>query len=195
MINQVITKLSICNRALLMLNNTLMSSMEEETKNGAYCSFLYPIIKEELLTSYNWKCAVGYDSLTFIEKLANDNLSYPYKFELPQDCLKVLLVDNANNFLKIGNNLFATAQDIKIVYIKNIDEKDFDSNLGYLLSIKLALELAYSLTLDGSLVSYLKALYQEKFAQFSNLDSKTGGNIVYKEDQENTTWINSHSQE
>jgi hypothetical protein len=176
-----------------MLNNTLMSAMDEETKNGAYCSFLYPIIKEELLTSYNWKSAVAYDSLICVETLNNNNLTYPYKFELPQNCLKVLLVNNANNFLKIGNNLFATSKDVKIIYIKNIDEQDFDSNLGYLLSIKLALELAYSLTLDGSLVSYLKALYQEKFAQFSNLDSKTGGNIIYTEDQENTTWINSHS--
>jgi len=193
MSNNIITKLSICNRALLMLNNTLMSTMDEETKNGAYCSFLYPIIKEELLTSYNWKSAVAYDSLISVETLNNNNLTYPYKFELPQNCLKVLLVNNANNFLKIGNNLFATSKDVKIIYIKNIDEQDFDNNLGYLLSIKLALELAYSLTLDGSLVSYLKALYQEKFAQFSNLDSKTGGNIIYTEDQENTTWINSHS--
>ena len=182
-------KLDICNRALLMLKKNFITALDEDTLDANYCNFLYDNIKAEVLGVYPWSCALKKVSLQSINQ--KGGLGYPYTFKLPQLLLKAIYVNNTKDYQKVGDLLFCKTNNIDLIYTYNIEEEKLDSYVAHLITLKLALELSYSINNDMSYSNNLKKLYDENFAKACNLDSKNGANIILEKEEGLyfSTWI------
>ena len=182
-------KLDICNRALLMLKRNFITSLQEESLDANYCNFLYDKIKTEVLTMYPWHCALKKICLECIE--SKGSLDYPYTFKLPKLLLKVVYVNNTTDYQKVGDLLFCKSNTIDLIYIANILEENLDSYIAYLITLKLAFELSFSLENDMSVSNNLKKLYDENMKKAFNTDSKNGSSIILENNDEfyKSTWI------
>jgi len=170
------SKLDICNRALRLIGEVMVSSLDEKTKAAEECKFLYPIVKRETIESYPWKCTrkeVLLRSL-YNKNDVTDSEDYNYKFLLPFDCIRVLAVNKGNCFKRDGIYLYSNSSTIKLYYTADVDEKYLTLRLCKIISLKLALELTFSLFGDTALINRLNNLLNIENKKLTQLDSEEG---------------------
>lgn len=168
------SRLDICNRALRLVGSDFISSLDQNTKPAEECRFLYPIIKREVIESYPWKCTRKKVKLNSLYASFNDNKNYQYKFLLPFNTVRVLSVDDTNKFERDGIYLYASSSCISLQYTADVDESFMTPRLTKIISLKLALELVFTLLLETDLIKYLSKLIDEEDKRLKQLDSEEG---------------------
>ena len=79
------TDVSICNKALLLLGSSSITSFTDGTPQGNACSVLYPDVKRTTLGMYPWSFTVAKAQLS--RETATPNSEWTYQFTLPNDML------------------------------------------------------------------------------------------------------------
>jgi len=79
------TDVSICNKALLLLGSSSITSFSDGTPQASACSTLYPDIKKTTMGMYPWSFTVAKATLT--RQTATPNNEWSYQFTLPNDML------------------------------------------------------------------------------------------------------------
>jgi hypothetical protein len=81
-------KLSICNLALTLLGQRVVTALNDTTENGRRMIVLYDILRDSVLSSYPWNFAkrksVG------VLSVADDITGWDYLYAYPTDCLNVI---------------------------------------------------------------------------------------------------------
>lgn len=185
------SKLDICNRALRLAGEHVISSLSDVSRNADECAFLYPIVKDEIIGCYPWHCAQKELSLKAIydpEQEASSRIMSPYhyKFLLPFDCVNVQTVDRCANFKRDGLYLYASKDEITLFYTASIPEDLMSLRLCKMISLRLALELALVLSDNEALINRLHTLNELELKKLTQLDSEEGQSIFKAEN-------NSHS--
>lgn len=169
------SKLSICNRALRLCGENILTTLEEPSKLAEECNFLYPIIKREVIESYPWKCCRKLINLQSIyESNQEEYTQYPYKFLLPYDCVRVVSVNDTNNFLRDGIYMYAANSNIQLCYIADVPEEYFTIRLSKIIALKLAVELVFALNDNTELINRLYSTLELETRKVTALDSEEG---------------------
>ncbi len=179
-------QLNLSNRALQIVKQNSILSLDEDSKEALAVNFLYFQVKKQILSSYNWKCSTL--SIALVLKSNKDN-SYLYALDLPNNFITA--INGGNNYIIKNSKIYSNSQNIKLTYIANIAEEELDLHIIDYFIYKLALELSYSFINDLTFVNYLRNIAEEKFKIATNMDSKNNYNNNNPNNEElSKLWVN-----
>lgn len=149
------TAVSICSNALLMLGAQTINSFNDSANldRAKLCANLYPTVRNKLLRSHPWNCAVK--RLLLAPDASAPVFGYSYQFQLPTDCLRVLEVGSGGaqiDYLIEGRQILTDAASIELRYVfLNTDENSWDEALVHLATLAMAARIAYAVTQSASM--------------------------------------------
>lgn len=159
----------IINRALRLIKEKSISSLDENTPIARCCKDLYPQIRIQVLSSHPWNCAMKRIKLTKLEE--EPCFGFTHYHQLPNDCLKIVELKEDQSWLREGHKIASNTNEAHILYIANIDSHLMNANLVRVIAARLAFEIAQSLGESNSLSERLWKLYQQEFKEAKHLDS------------------------
>lgn len=149
------TAVSICSNALLMLGAQTINSFNDATAldRAKLCANLYPTVRNDLLRTHPWNCAVK--RLVLSPDATPPAFGYSQQFQLPTDCLRVLDVAEGGaqiDYRLEGRSIQANTTVLQLRYVfRNEDENTWDETLVSLMTLAMAARLAYAVTQSASL--------------------------------------------
>lgn len=149
------TAVSICSNALLMLGaQTINSFTDAANLNRAkLCSNLYPTVRDSMLRSHPWNCAIK--RLLLAPDATPPAFGYANSFQLPADCLRVLEVGEGGvqiDYLIEGRTVQSDAVALELRYLfRNEVENTWDSALVNIMTLAMAARLAYAITQSAAM--------------------------------------------
>lgn len=161
----------ICNIALSNLGDQKISSLSDANERARLCNLRYDDVRDSVLRSHPWSCAV---TRTLLAR--NDTApvwGFSYSYSLPSDCLRVLDVEEWETPFRIESGVIVTdAETVKLKYIKQVtDPNEFDSLIIQALALKLASEIAESLTGRPELRNAMLSKFVATVAEARSVDS------------------------
>lgn len=168
----------ICNSALLRLGAERISSINEPSKEANLCKEQYQRSHRDLLRSHPWNFAVRRKQLGRLEESPAFEFSHAY--QLPNDCIRVLAIDrenikDENEFQIEGDKILTDLSSLKIKYISNVqDPRKFDFNYKELLALKLAKDIAYSVTQSSNLVQLITNDFERAYMDARSFNAQEG---------------------
>lgn len=163
------TQVSICSNALLLLGAKTINSLDEGTDRASIASNLYASVRDALLRSHPWNCAVKRVILAAdVEVPAFD---YGAQFTLPADWLKTLSVGPDGyevDYKHESGKILANGTSLALRYIfRNEVEATWDAMLVRAMELKMAAEMAYPITASASMadMTHNKLLQHMKAAR------------------------------
>lgn len=173
---------SICNFALVSLGADAIVSIDANETNARKCKALYEMVRDEELSDYNWKFSLHRVELA---KLTTEPLfGWIVSYALPSDCRRAIKVsssyslsNDSDNFEINGTTVYCNIEPCFLKYQRNItDPNSFPSYFSRLLSARLAMELAYSITDNATLRVEAKENYNSTKKAARTADAQQGNN-------------------
>jgi len=167
----------ICNIGLTNLGDQKISSLTDNNERARLCNLRYEDTRDAVLRSYPWTCAVTRAKLA--RSSTNPVWGFSYRYQLPSDCLRVLDLYDWDDEHYIENGFIVTdSEQAWIKYIKRIeDPNEFDSLLIHAIGLRLAMEIAESLTGRPELRNNMLGKYNTVLAEARSADSSERGNV------------------
>jgi hypothetical protein len=167
----------ICNIALSNLGDQKISSLSDANERARVCNLRYDDVRDSVLRSHPWSCAIKRTQLA-----RNDTApvwGFDYAYSLPSDCLRVLDVEEWETPFRIENgNIVTDAEKVKLKYIKQVlDPNEFDSLIIQAIALKLASEIAESLTGRPELRNNMLSKFLSVVAEARSIDSAERANV------------------
>ena len=78
----------ICNLALIKYGDRLITSINDDSKEGRACKVLFPLMRDEMLYAHPWNFAMRRVDITGSIS-TSPIFGYDYAYQLPPDCLRV----------------------------------------------------------------------------------------------------------
>ena len=168
---------AICNTALNRLVANTITSFTENSKEARLCNAEYEGIRDQVLRSHPWNCALR--RATLAQESDTPSFGYAYQYILPTDpyCLRVLQMETEVEQFKVeGRKLLTDESTAKILYIGRVtDPEEFDSLLVDTLSARIAVEFAFNITGSRTLQADMFDLYNRKLALARSFDAQESG--------------------
>ncbi|WP_137972000.1 hypothetical protein [Pseudomonas sp. F(2018)] len=149
------TAVSICSNALLMLGAQTINSFNDAANldRAKLCANLYPTVRNDLLRSHPWNCAIK--RMLLAPDSTPPAFGYSQQFQLPTDCLRVLEVTAGGqqiDYLLEGRQIQADTTSLELRYVfLNTDENSWDESLVNLATLAMAARIAYAVTQSASM--------------------------------------------
>lgn len=180
------TETSISNSALIKIGSKRITSIDDDLKEARVCKEQLPKIRDEVLASHPWNCAIRRAQLGLLaESPIQVNDSYTNQFQLPSDCLRVLEIDadpSVQNWVVEGGILLTNNTDCRIRYISlEPDYSKYSPSLLEAIAWRLAADLAFNIMQNSSLGERIFVLYERHLALARSIDSQEGGLIRLKQ--------------
>ena len=162
---------SINNQALAKLGANSITSIDDDTTGNAIkCRAIYENVRDSLLRTYIWNCAIERAELALLSSTPEFGYSYQYTLPAAPYCLRVLEMDGDYEFKVEGRKLLTDQDSCKIRYIKRVtNPTHLDSLFVKVMVCELASQLAVSITQSKTLkekldVELKAALLEAKMA-------------------------------
>ncbi len=174
MTQPITNAVTICNSALLKIGAGVISSLDQTTKTAVICNTLYAYIRDEVMGSAPWRFATKRVALT-----PNGNTpiyDYQFSFDIPQDCLRLLVPENDQIVWTVeGNEILANQDTMHIKYLyRNEDESSWDARFCEAFAWRLAMELALALTNSIPTKQEAEKSYNNALAQARAMNAVIG---------------------
>ncbi len=92
----MLSRVQICNMALLSIGTRTVASLDENTPEATYCNQHYDLAVEEALRDFPWNFAQARKSLAQVPMPETWRREYPYAYAYPGGCLHLhTLIDQA----------------------------------------------------------------------------------------------------
>lgn len=152
----MISPVDICSNALLMLGAKPIASFDEAAPAGSnldrarLCSNLYPMVKADVLRSHPWHCAIKRVQLS--PDATAPAFGYTYRFLQPADWLRTLGVGDRcqQRYATEGKYYLADEPVFPLTYLADIPETQMDSMLVAVMTLSMAVRLAYPITASNT---------------------------------------------
>lgn len=139
---------------------------------------MYPRFKEDALSSYNWRSAIGYKTITCTEPVTNTDPRYKYTAPVPDDFIKLVGLwedeeryrDARNRASVVGETVFSHLEEITIGYMANKIETAFDNWLSTYMIAYIASAGATLAGVSNDKRAELIGLEQNKWFKCSTVD-------------------------
>jgi hypothetical protein len=178
------TSLDIINGALINIGEEPITSINEKKKAGRLVKNRYEIVRREVLRRHPWKCASARAILS--PRTTTPAFGRTREFSIPPDVIRIWRVVDVSNIqlLQDVTNedeswrqetdvIISDFPELGIEYVK--DEKNvgrFDPLLVQAMSLRLAVDIGYSLTQDKDLRAQLQSLFVEILGKAKSADAK-----------------------
>ena len=83
-----LSEVAIANMAATTLDDTHLNSLEEDSNLGRFMSSQFGLVRDELLASHVWACALTRKNVG--KMTADPDFGYDYQYQLPSDCLRII---------------------------------------------------------------------------------------------------------
>jgi hypothetical protein len=166
---------SICNSALIKVGADRITSLTEDTQRARLVNEQYNKCRKELLRSHPWNFATKRTELAAL--VQEPEYEYSYQFQLPADCLRVLKTNLYSDepFKIEGRLLLCDSNTIKILYIKDeTDTSKFDASFDETLALRIAADIAYTLSGSATLANGLMEAYKYSLKDARSFDAQEG---------------------
>lgn len=159
------SKVQICNLALARLGAARITSLTDNTESANLCNLLFNDIAEEVMMEGAWTSTLVRTDLAQTTNTPSYDYTYEYQLPVNPKCLKVLavndLVQGDIDYRIEGDKLLCNDSTIKILYISYLtDTEAYGTALKTAIVSRLAMELAYPITGNASLVDALMRRYE-----------------------------------
>ena len=171
-----ISKVQICNMALVKIGQARIASLEQQdNKPAATCKLLYDQMVLETLEEHNWSFARKREALA---KIADNPSAYwAASFALPTNMVKARSIDRASGLAEIPyeleeDMLYCNELAPVLIYTASItDPLKFSSGFVRLLVVRLAMETCTPLLDEESSPVDLLKLYDDTLRKVTGFDS------------------------
>lgn len=147
------TAVSICSNALLMLGDKPINSFAEASDRAKLAANLWPQLRDYVLRSHPWNCAVKRQVLSPLAEAPA--FGFSYKFLLPGDWLRTLQIgeDGERPEYRIeSRNILMNEGTCKLRYIwRNDNPATWDALLVHAMTLVMKTAFAYPITQAGSI--------------------------------------------
>ena len=172
-----LSEVAICNLALQDVGRGLaITALDENSQAARACSLRYPFARDACLRAYDWNFAAARASLPALA--TPPAFGFANAFELPPDCLFVRTVGEADDcawVVESGTLLTDDGAPLKITYTRAVtDPALFDPLFAETLAIRIASEIAVSLTESVGKAQSLWQIYLQKLAEARRRDAQEG---------------------
>lgn len=153
--------IDICNRALLTLGDSTITSLSDSNPEAKLCSAFYEPSVVACLSSYIWSFALEQSILTR-DVVSPVYFGLPYIYDLPVGFIRVADIRFKSSALRVkGKKVYRNVDDPMLEYVKRVDEDMFHPAFLDYLTYSLAERLAIPLLEDQSKL----ALYNQRAIQ------------------------------
>lgn len=175
---------SICNLALGHLGIPSIADIEQtESTEARLCRSFYPLSRDSLLREHEWNFAIKRAVLS--QLVTGPTYGYDYAYQLPDDCLRVLAVNNtqpsdpSRRFAIEGETVVTNEETAQAAYLfRQEDTTRFDPIFIEALSYKLASMLAGPLTQDEAMKREMERNYALTVAKAKYIDGNEGRKML-----------------
>lgn len=168
------SEVQVCSNALLMLGAQTINSFDDESERATLCSNLWENARDAVLRSHPWNCAVKRVQLAPLADAPA--FEWPYQFQLPGDCLRILSVGEEGEtpaYTVEGRAILCDESLLKLRYLyRNEDVPSWDSMLVSAMEAYMAMTLAYPITKSQSTQETMAKLYEFKLRQARTVDGQ-----------------------
>lgn len=147
------TPVSISSNALLMLGDKPIASFDEATDRARVCANLWPSVRDSVLRSHPWNCAIKRARL--LPDATSPAFDWDYQFTVPGDFLRVLSVGelySEDEWRVEGQMILANWSPLLLRYVyRNENPATYDGMLVDVMTAQMAARMAYPLTQSAAL--------------------------------------------
>lgn len=174
MSNPSLSSTSVCNSALLKVGADLISSLTDGSRAANICDTLYVVIRDKVMGDAPWR-----NSVLQVQLIATGTVplfTYQYSFQIPNDCLRVLTVDDTTWTVVSGGLIYCNNPGpLNVTYIqRNTDESSWDERLAEAVSLAMAREIALALVQSVPLAQQMDKMYQQAIKDARALNAVVG---------------------
>lgn len=149
------TAVSICSNALLMLGAGTINDFNEDNDRTKIASNLYPQVRDAVLRSHSWNCAVK--RLALAPETTAPAFDYANQFAVPDDWLRTLQVGirgSEDDHRHEGRKILANVDVLYLRFIyRNDIEGSWDTMLVHGVSLLMKAAMAYPITKSAALAT------------------------------------------
>lgn len=147
------TAVSICSNALLMLGDKPINSFAEATDRARLASNLWPDLRDFVLRSHPWNCAIK--RVTLSPQATAPEFDFSYSFLLPSDWLRTLQVGQRGErpeYQIEGRTILMNEAVLRLRYVwRNDNPATWDQLLVHAMTLVMKAAFAYPITQAGSI--------------------------------------------
>lgn len=174
------SRVSISNLALTILGADRITSLEDNSENARRLNAIYDYCLEDVLRSHPWNFSMSRQQLARLS--TTPIYGYDYEYQLPGNCLRPIVVSDGTNLItdyKIeSRKLLCDYTDVYIKFISNVaDPNQYTSQFIFVLSSRLAAEIAYAVTNNKSTAEQMFQLYAVRLQQAKETDAQESDSV------------------
>jgi len=165
---------------MTVLGADRITSLSDATENARRLTAIYDDCLEDVLRAHPWNFAITRTSLAVLA--STPAFEYDYEFQLPSGCLRVIEVSDGSSPItayKIeGRKLLLNYDTVYIKYISNVtDPNQYTSQFIFVLSSRLAAELAYAITNNKATAELMVQLYLDRLQKCKETDAQESDSV------------------
>lgn len=170
------SEVQICSNALLLIGSRTISSFTEEGDPPLIASNLWPTVRDAVLRSHPWNCAMKRVALA--ADATKPAFDWAFRYQLPGDFLRAWTLgrDDESPQWEIENGFILT--DASICYLRYIqllsDVTKYDALLTLAMTSGMAAVMAYPITKSQSQQDAMVKLHQFHLKQARTVDGMEG---------------------
>lgn len=170
-----LSPVALCSRALMKIGAQPIQSFYDDRVEADIALAFFEPTRDALLSAYPWRFAVI--QLTLPRLQSTPVADYPYAFQLPDDCLRVLSVGQGDAsrgivYRRVGNTLLTASETATIDYIFRPDDEIAPAYFEQALMTRLAAEFCLPLTENASRANMLYRLAEREFERAKQIDAQ-----------------------
>lgn len=178
-----ITKVNICNQALIFLGEKTIISLDDNTRQGELCSVFFDNTRDTMLRQHPWNFAIKRKALT-LDTVSPVDDEWDNQFILPADHLRSLQTYPLGApYTQEGNRLLTNESTITLKYIySNTDYASWSPDFAQLVAARMAVQLAHTVTNKNSFVTQAMQWYKEAERMAKGIESQEGSPVTINSD-------------
>ena len=169
------SEVAICNRALTLLGQPLITSLNDPGRTAETMRLNYPLSRDAVLRGYPWNSATRRASLA--SSATAPDWGYARAFPLPPDCLRVM--DSEGDLIGVrwrveGRQILTDAgAPLRIRYVAAVtDPALYDPLLSEAIAAHLAMMSAIAVTGSDAAMNRAAGLYQSVVREARGIDAR-----------------------
>ena len=163
----------ICNFALSLLGQKLITTLNDQTAEALACRVQWKPLRNSILRQHKWNCVSKRARLNRI--LETPAFGYKYYYQLPSDCVYAIKLDDGAFFEVEGRRLLTDSESANLIYNEANDGTSvYDATLSEALGYLLAASLCNPMTSSTTEAQRLHSIGMEKLKDAKAADAFEG---------------------
>lgn len=184
----MLTDVQVINLGLSKIAASRITSIAPPgTSLEKYMAVNYKEWKRYELTRRRWVFATEDNYLLTLNDTV-DGTAKPYSFLLPVDCLRPIR-DKCTEWVQRGRKLWSSYNTLRISYIRNAPEEEFDPLFNEVLACKIAMESAEYVTQSNSKRQLAESMYDRAVKDASEANAFVVGPEDVQSDDSAFSWL------